>query len=38
MRILSLELKNFRNIEKLKIEPCDGMNVICGKNAQGKQI
>ena len=36
MRVLSLELKNFRNIENLKIEPCDTMNVICGENAQGK--
>lgn len=36
MRVLSLELKNFRNIENIKIEPCEGMNVICGENAQGK--
>lgn len=36
MKVLSLELKNFRNLETVNIEPCDGMNVICGENAQGK--
>ena len=36
MNVLSLELKNFRNIENIKIEPCGSMNVICGQNAQGK--
>lgn len=36
MRVLSLELKNFRNIENIKIEPSEEMNVICGENAQGK--
>ncbi len=36
MKVLSLECKNFRNIENIKIEPCEEMNVICGENAQGK--
>lgn len=36
MRVLSLECKKFRNIESIFIEPCNGMNVICGENAQGK--
>ncbi|MGI6279165.1 MAG: DNA replication/repair protein RecF [Acutalibacteraceae bacterium] len=36
MKVLSLELKNFRNLERVEIKPCDGMNVICGENAQGK--
>ena len=36
MKLESLEIQNFRNIEYIKIEPCDGMNVICGENAQGK--
>lgn len=36
MKLESLEIKNFRNIEDIKIEPCDSMNVICGENAQGK--
>ncbi len=31
-----IELLNFRNIEALEIEPCDGINVIYGQNAQGK--
>ena len=36
MKVNELSLKNFRNIEFLQINPCDGMNVICGENAQGK--
>ena len=36
MKVLSLDLKNFRNIESTSLEPCDTMNVICGENAQGK--
>ncbi len=31
-----IEIENFRNIEKLSLEPCDGINVIYGQNAQGK--
>lgn len=36
MKVKKLSLKNFRNIDSLIVEPCDGMNVICGENAQGK--
>lgn len=36
MKVLSLNLKNFRNIKELQIFPDEGMNVICGENAQGK--
>ncbi len=36
MIVLNLECKNFRNLEKIKISPCENMNVICGENAQGK--
>ena len=36
MRVLELNLKNFRNIESAKITPSEEMNVICGENAQGK--
>lgn len=36
MRVLELELKNFRNIETALLNPCEEMNVICGENAQGK--
>lgn len=36
MKVNKLSLQNFRNIEKTEIEPCEGMNVICGENAQGK--
>ncbi len=36
MRVKNLKINNFRNIKKAEIIPCDGMNVICGENAQGK--
>ena len=36
MLIQSLELKNFRNIAHLCLQPTEGMNLIYGENAQGK--
>ncbi|MBQ6847706.1 MAG: DNA replication/repair protein RecF [Clostridia bacterium] len=36
MRINSLTLKNFRNIENINLSPNKEMNVIFGENAQGK--
>lgn len=36
MKILDLELNNFRNYKNEKIEFGDGVNFIVGKNAQGK--
>lgn len=36
MNVEYLQVKNFRNIEKCEIEPCDNVNVIFGQNAQGK--
>lgn len=36
MFLKELELENFRNYESEKIEFCRGLNIICGKNAQGK--
>ena len=36
MKITSLTLKNFRNVVFEKIEFADGINVLAGKNAQGK--
>ena len=36
MKVKSLNIQNYRNIEKIEIFPCDTMNVICGENAQGK--
>lgn len=36
MKVTSLELENFRNIPSARIEPCGGVNVIFGENAQGK--
>jgi len=36
MRIEKTQLKNYRNIENIEIEPCDGVNIIYGENAQGK--
>lgn len=36
MQINKFEAVNFRNLCDLNLEFCDGMNVICGENAQGK--
>ncbi len=36
MKITELELKNYRNIERLSIKPCESVNIIYGENAQGK--
>lgn len=36
MRVIAVDLKNFRNLSDGVIEPCAGVNVIYGENAQGK--
>ena len=36
MIIRSLSFEGFRNLKNGKIEPCEGVNVIYGENAQGK--
>lgn len=36
MRVDRLRCAGFRNLEELVIHPHEGMNVICGENAQGK--
>jgi len=36
MRVESLKLRDFRNIESMEITPGSGVNVIYGENAQGK--
>lgn len=36
MLVNQLEVKNFRNIENAGFEPCEGVNIIYGENAQGK--
>lgn len=36
MRVTELELKGFRNIQELYLEPDAGINIIYGENAQGK--
>ncbi|MGN1442938.1 MAG: DNA replication/repair protein RecF [Acutalibacteraceae bacterium] len=36
MKVTGLECVDFRNIRNLRIEPCEGVNVIYGDNAQGK--
>ena len=36
MRIKSLELENFRNYERLKLEFNPSVNIIYGENGQGK--
>lgn len=36
MIVNHLEVKNFRNIEYAFLDPCEGVNIIHGENAQGK--
>lgn len=36
MIIKKITLQDFRNIKNAEFEPCDGINVIYGQNAQGK--
>ncbi|MGC8668061.1 MAG: DNA replication/repair protein RecF [Chthonomonadales bacterium] len=36
MQLKQLQLQNFRNYTHLVMEPCAGINVLAGKNAQGK--
>lgn len=36
MRLVYLSLENFRNYESLRLEPDTGLNLITGRNAQGK--
>lgn len=36
MKIISISYRNFRNLNNGGILPVDGINVICGNNAQGK--
>ena len=36
MKLKKLRVKDFRNLEQVDFNPCDGINVIYGQNAQGK--
>ena len=36
MRLLSLEVTNYRNIASARLEPGRELTVICGNNGQGK--
>ena len=36
MNLKKITLKNYRNISGLEIKPCENINIIYGKNAQGK--
>ena len=36
MRVKRVELNDYRNYEQLRVDFCDGINVLCGDNAQGK--
>ncbi len=36
MKLEKIELLNYRNIKKMEIIPCEGINVFYGDNAQGK--
>lgn len=36
MRVLALKFENYRNLKNDIIQPCEGVNIIYGDNAQGK--
>lgn len=36
MRLTELDVRHFRNIVHARLEPAEGVNVLCGDNAQGK--
>lgn len=36
MKVIALKFENYRNLKNDIIEPCDGVNIIYGDNAQGK--
>ena len=36
MRVESISFKNYRNLAEQTLDPCDGVNIIYGNNAQGK--
>ena len=36
MRVLAVKFENYRNLKNDIIQPCDGVNIIYGDNAQGK--
>lgn len=36
MKLKQIELKHYRNIENLHLEPCENVNIIYGDNGQGK--
>lgn len=36
MKVNSLEIESFRNIENMSFKPCNTINIIYGENAQGK--
>ncbi len=36
MRLSQLQIRNFRNLKQVDIEPCEGFNLFIGANASGK--
>lgn len=36
MKLKKIDIKNYRNISHLHLEPCDSVNIIYGDNGQGK--
>ena len=36
MKITTLTAENFRNLESVTLQPCEGVNILYGDNAQGK--
>ena len=36
MKVIAVKFENYRNLKNEIIQPCDGVNIIYGDNAQGK--
>ena len=36
MKVIAVKFENYRNLKNDIIQPCDGVNIIYGDNAQGK--
>ena len=36
MIVKEISFKEYRNLKNTIVKPCEGINVVCGNNAQGK--